>query len=936
MLLSDLVKQLLTWAGIPGVAFGIAFWLTNDFVQSILVALVAFILNAILVFVGQVLGILKDDVVKFSAKRLSENWQRLTGRYMPAYRTYLRNAFFNVDLGGVGEQNDYNIEMDSVFVELRIDTRPAGKAETAAIPDELLSSTHTIWDFLSSTELNRLAILGYPGSGKTTLMKHVALTLLGRHTFKRLKGILPIFVELRRQHKFILETPDCTLIDVIVQSLSGDGLRPPPRWFEQYLNRGQCLVMFDGLDEVSSSDERQSLIAWFDRMVSLPAYSQNQFIITSRPLGYRHNPSNRVDATLEVQAFSPEQQRQFINGWYLADEIKREAGKRSPRVQEAAQKLARALDMEIRQSEAFSDLAQNPLLITMIAIVYRQRQKLPENRAALYAEICEVFLGKRWQARGIKLPLRADQAQAVLQPLAFHMMQHNTLELAEADVLPTLASPLAQMTGDLIADRDFLEVFELRTGVLIAREKGIYSFAHRTFQEFLTAVHIHENKLESNLITALLEDPGSDWWSETARLYAAQSDASNLIRALLDHQPMQAALIALAIDCERLAKRISVPGLRTELKSLIEKVVEDHNHPAWAAVAEALLRYNLTQITIIDENIQALSQPISHSDYQLCVDALGNRIHLVPFHRKGQQVFEIGSARQAITGLTPWQAEIFCQWLNSQQSRWQYRLPTVSDQVNLDGNKNNSGQMDLIVDPSSISQPSWGRIAGLYISILSNMSDLNLPQNLSTSLESNLASIEQLIKQLENCIQDMNIYIKIVAAKNNIDLEMDNIGNFKKNEDKIITESITTYVDAIHKSLISLVELDFSTLRMTKRQSIQYRQNLVRIIRIATVLRLCSWIQDLHFSTKPTPNGRIDFEQGLGGLDKFLKIDLSIIANHRDLRHEHESWLYVQDVVRKLVQELEAIETTYRVGQGPPEQLTLIRQPITLEADKKT
>lgn len=935
----DLLKQLFIWGGIPGVVFGITVMQTKDFVLSILVALVTFIVNGVAVYLGQISGILKNDAAQASAKRIREDWQRLTGRYMPAYRTYLRNAFFNVDLGGVGEQNDYNIEMDSVFVELRVDTRPANQAETAAIPYELLSSSHTIWDFLNSPKLKRLAILGYPGSGKTTLMKHVAITLLDRHTHKPLKGVLPIFIELRRQHKFILETPDCKLIDVIVQSLSGDGLKPPPGWFEKYLNKGECLVMFDGLDEVGSSDERQSLIAWFDRMVSLPAYSQNQFIITSRPLGYRHNPSNRVNATLEVQPFSPEQQQQFINGWYLADEIKREAGKRSPRVQEAAQKLARALDIEIRQSEAFSDLAQNPLLITMIAIVYRQRQKLPENRAKLYAEICEVFLGKRWQARGIKLPLRAEQAQAVLQPLAFYMMQQNILELAEAGVLPILASPLADVTDDLLADRAFLEVFELRTGVLIAREKGIYSFAHKTFQEFLAAVHIHETKLEANLITALLEDPGSDWWHETARLYAAQSDASNLIRALLNHQPIQAALIALAIDCEGLAKRISDSSVRPALRSLLTEVAEDHDHPAWAAVAEALLRRRLTDVTIINDQTQVLNQPITYSDYQLFMDRSTENYRLTPFHWDEERIFQTGTAHKPITGLTPWQAQLVCKWLGTRQIRWHYRVPDKSIESVWTNHPKDKGCVNLMVHISTSVQPSWGRLAWLHLENLRLVHDLDLDldgplatalfraRNLDLDLISAIPSvIASAIASALDLASTLAIGPALYRASdldlasviaNDLDADLRRGRGRGRAFDAYRARDVMKKIIQVYITAQSPEGIRVPMLRKAILLSLQL------VLALLCHLRL----HDLHAATNlpATLNHLAEFKA-----DLMLVLEPGVYkgTTRREYKDEQEHWLAFRALVESMVQELEALEAGYREGQGPPEQLTLIRKPV--------
>ena len=76
-----------------------------------------------------------------------------------------------------------------------------------------------------------------------------------------------------------------------------------------------------------------------------------------------------------------------------------------PGVRMTAQEGGDDLLQRLRKTPALSDLAVNPLLLTMIATVHRYRSSLLGRRVELYAEICEVFLGKRQQARGMELDL---------------------------------------------------------------------------------------------------------------------------------------------------------------------------------------------------------------------------------------------------------------------------------------------------------------------------------------------------------------------------------------------------------------------------------------------------------------------------------------------------------------------------------------------------
>src|SRR5271157_4925959 len=99
----------------------------------------------------------------------------------------------------------------------------------------------------------------------------------------------------------------------------------------------------------------------------------------------------------------------------------------------------------MRDAPVLAELAINPLLLTMIANVHRYRSSLPGRRVELYMEICEVFLGKRQQARRIDLELTPAQSKRVLQPLAFYMMQTERREIVLADAARIIEEPLAQV-----------------------------------------------------------------------------------------------------------------------------------------------------------------------------------------------------------------------------------------------------------------------------------------------------------------------------------------------------------------------------------------------------------------------------------------------------------------------------------------------------------
>jgi hypothetical protein len=99
---------------------------------------------------------------------------------------------------------------------------------------------------------------------------------------------------------------------------------------------------------------------------------------------------------------------------------------------------------------------------------------------------------------------------------------------------------------------DFLWMVESSSGLLLEREAGVYSFAHKTFQEYLAAVHARSNRLEQELAARTEEE----WWHETIRLYVAEADATPILEACLRHTPPSISALTLAVECIQEAQRV--------------------------------------------------------------------------------------------------------------------------------------------------------------------------------------------------------------------------------------------------------------------------------------------------------------------------------------------------------------------------------------------
>ncbi|HEY9295476.1 MAG TPA: NACHT domain-containing protein, partial [Phormidium sp.] len=237
--------------------------------------------------------------------------------------------------------------------------------------------TETIPGLEAVEKYSKLMVLGKPGSGKTTFFKYLAIQCnQGKFQAHR----LPIFITLKQ---FAETEGKPSLLEYITQILSDCDVSD-----EQIavllLKHGKTMVLLDGLDEVKDEDNNRVIKQVRDFS---DKFRTNHFVISCRIAAKDYTFEKFTE--VEVADFDDEQIDTFAQKWFQSKEPAK----------------AEEFIEQLTENDRIRERATNPLLLTLLCLVFEEPVKFPVNGSELYEEAVDILLSRWDETRNIERDL---------------------------------------------------------------------------------------------------------------------------------------------------------------------------------------------------------------------------------------------------------------------------------------------------------------------------------------------------------------------------------------------------------------------------------------------------------------------------------------------------------------------------------------------------
>ncbi len=325
---------------------------------------------------------------------------------------------------------------------------------------------------------NHIALLGDPGSGKTTTLKRVCANLYGLLEAGESDATYPIVVLCRR-----VDWESRDLEQALVEELGLRGEKRVKSRGEETtqdltpaeltdiaisaLDESGAVILIDGLDEIAERSKRNAVANTIERLGSSLR-------------------STRIIASCR-SAEAP-----FLSGFSTAELLPLET-KQVKEIVNSRVKSSRAFFRSARASGS-EELTDRPLFLNQMLIVYERMGRLPEQPSGLCKQMVRLLLTDWDEQRRIVRHSKyggfdVDAKSEFLAQLAYDFIQTGQKVFTEGDLIDFYEQKCELFL--LPPGEAVTVVREIQSHVgLIVETGGGFEFSHLTIQEYLCADNI--------------------------------------------------------------------------------------------------------------------------------------------------------------------------------------------------------------------------------------------------------------------------------------------------------------------------------------------------------------------------------------------------------------------------------------------------------------
>jgi hypothetical protein len=353
------------------------------------------------------------------------------------------------------------------------------RLEEEAIPEVKLE------DQLLS-DVQSYIILGQPGGGKTTAIKHICHRFLTETDFLSSYQVL-----IRIQLRDLNLAPSTNVPEYIRRALQellrlrisypddlagednvGSRRAIRDQVLADWLNTAKALIILDGFDEVTLKSRRDLVVEELRRLAS--QLTSASFLMTTRSGEF----SAYIEKVrlVEIKPFSQSQINDFVQRWLGSED---------------ASKFLTQL-----QSSPFQDTAIRPLTLAHLCAIFEKSKKIPNKPKTIYKKIVRLLIEDWDQERSVLRDsayanFEADRKEDFLAHLAYELTRlFKTTTFTEERLIRGYGAIHGNFGLQLNEATKVVNELETHTGLFLQSGRDRFEFSHKSLQEYLAAEFI--------------------------------------------------------------------------------------------------------------------------------------------------------------------------------------------------------------------------------------------------------------------------------------------------------------------------------------------------------------------------------------------------------------------------------------------------------------